>query len=236
MLKSSKHKHIGWDKLHSKLEREGYSKESSDKIAGSIKAKVQKAEKEDENEIGTKFVKGEPPPGEIHPKEHVEGEAIAPDKRVEHQMAPGNNPHEQAEGNNPDWGTDPGVKGHIKLAHFMGHRSAKKKHSAAPGMAAQQAAPAGVTKAETGHEKGINTQSDPSQKSRVMMGTSKAGSQMPLSKNPQTRAEDVHDAKNQHKKVLGEMKAQPKPNLTKHAGDGDNGKVVPGMKKGIALS
>lgn len=35
-------KHIGWDKLHSKLEHEGYSDKSADKIAGSIKAKVQK--------------------------------------------------------------------------------------------------------------------------------------------------------------------------------------------------
>jgi|ERR1035437_677574 hypothetical protein len=41
--------------------------------------------------------------------------------------APGNNLHEQAEGNNADWGTSPQVKGHIKLAHFIGHTSAKKK-------------------------------------------------------------------------------------------------------------
>jgi hypothetical protein len=41
--------------------------------------------------------------------------------------APENNPHEQAEGNNADWGTSPQVKGHIKLAHFIGHTSAKKK-------------------------------------------------------------------------------------------------------------
>jgi len=60
-------------------------------------------------------------------------------------------------------------------------------------------------KAETGHEKGIHTQSDPSQKSRVMMGTSKAGSQMPLSRDPKTRAEDVHDAKKVHQKVRSEM-------------------------------
>lgn len=39
-------KHIGWDKLHSKLENEGYSKNSADKIAGSIKAKVGKAEED----------------------------------------------------------------------------------------------------------------------------------------------------------------------------------------------
>ena len=41
--------------------------------------------------------------------------------------APDANPHEQAEGNNADWGTSPQVKGHIKLAHFIGHTSAKKK-------------------------------------------------------------------------------------------------------------
>src|SRR5277367_1667934 len=52
MLKSSKHKHIGWDKLHSKLEHEGYSKESSDKIAGSIKAKVQKSEPMKKDMVG----------------------------------------------------------------------------------------------------------------------------------------------------------------------------------------
>jgi hypothetical protein len=43
MLKA--HKHIGWGKLHGKLEREGYSEESADKIAGAIKAKVHPAAK-----------------------------------------------------------------------------------------------------------------------------------------------------------------------------------------------
>lgn len=79
-----------------------------------------------ENEIGTKFKKGEAPPGEIHPKEHQEGEAMHPGARTETQPAPGNNPKEQSEGNNADWGTSPQVKGHIKLAHFMGHAGAKK--------------------------------------------------------------------------------------------------------------
>lgn len=170
-----------------------------------------------ENEIGTKFVKGEAPPGEIHPKEHMEGEAIHPGKRVEEQASPGQNPKEQSEGNNSDWGTDPQVKGHIKLAHFMGHAGAKKQNQPNnnTGAAMGQPTAQGVEKAETGHEKGINTQSDPAQKSRVMMGTSKAGSQMPLSKNPQTRAEDVADSKKEHGKVLKQMKAQPKPNLPK---------------------
>lgn len=40
-----KHEHVGWDKLHSKLKHEGYSEESADKIAGSIKAKVHPGKK-----------------------------------------------------------------------------------------------------------------------------------------------------------------------------------------------
>lgn len=41
-----KHEHIGWNKLEDKLRGEGYSKESQDKIAGSIKAKLNKDEPE----------------------------------------------------------------------------------------------------------------------------------------------------------------------------------------------
>lgn len=177
MLKSSKHKHIGWDKLHSKLEHEGYSKESSDKIAGSIKAKVQKAEGKDENEIGTKFVKAE---GEGKKDESMAGDKKAPsnsnkprieekaterdyqdfepkaghapenDHRQAQQAAPGNNPKEQSEGNNADWGTSPQVKGHIKLAHFMGHAGAKKQNQKNnnTGTAMGQPPAAGIEKAE----------------------------------------------------------------------------------------
>jgi hypothetical protein len=65
-------------------------------------------------------------------------------------------------------------------------------------------------KAETGHEKGINTSTDPKQRSRVMMGTSKAGSTLPSKSHL-----DVAEAKGAHKEVLKEMKAQPKPNLPK---------------------
>jgi hypothetical protein len=121
------------------------------------------------------------PPGEIHPKEHMEGEATNPGKRVESQVPPGNNPHEKVEGNNPAWGTDPGTKGHIKLAHFIGHMSAKKGQAAKVG-ASQPPHAAPVAK--------------PAMKSAA--GTN--------------------------------------PSLTKHAADGDSGKVIPGMKKGIALS
>jgi hypothetical protein len=206
MLKAhkSKHEHIGWNKLHGKLEHEGYSKESADKIAGSIKAKVEKSEEDrskmsgksglvrmstesNQNQTGvgqhghkgssggiseagayhrdamhsggsaqaknkaaTKEIhqktlsdlksmpkpaltKKEEPKGEIHPKEHIEGEADAPGKRIEEQQDPEMNPKEQAEGNNEEAGTTPTqvgedeknkpgydeMKGRIKLVHFM---------------------------------------------------------------------------------------------------------------------
>lgn len=73
--------------------------------------------------------KSEQPAGEIKPKEHVEGEPVNPGDRVKEQVAPESNPKEQAEGNNPEWGTDPGKKGHFKLAKFIGHMEAKRKMS-----------------------------------------------------------------------------------------------------------
>lgn len=109
-----------------------------------------------ENEIGTKFVKAEPK-GEIHPKEHMEGEAMHPGARTETQPAPGNNPKEQSEGNNADWGTSPQVKGHIKLAHFMGHAGAKKvkQPNANIGTAMGQPAAEGSAEAQPPVKKGI---------------------------------------------------------------------------------
>lgn len=62
-----------------------------------------------ENEIGTKF-------------EKMEG----PDNKIENQPAPQNNPDEKKENNNPPWGTDPSIKGHVKLAKFIGHIDARK--------------------------------------------------------------------------------------------------------------
>lgn len=108
-----------FSKVHAKAKREGYSEESADKIAGHAKA-MEKSE----------------PVGELHPKEAVQGEAEHPGARIEHQAAPENNPKEQAEGNNQPWGTDPGVKGYVKLAKFIGHKESKRKRPAAPAAAA----------------------------------------------------------------------------------------------------
>ena len=125
-----KHEHIGWNKLHSKLEHEGYSSKSADKIAGSIKAKVEKSEDAE-------------PKGEIHPKEPQVGESEKPGNRIHGQLAPDKNPKEEAEGNNMPAGTTPTqvgqdgknlpgfdeMRGHIKLAKFIGHMQAKRKMS-----------------------------------------------------------------------------------------------------------
>lgn len=120
------------------------------------------------------------------------------DQEIEGQPSPEDNPHEQKEGNNPEWGAEAGI---YKLAKFCGHMGAKRKmKKPAPEM----------DKAETGHEKGINTSTDPKQRSRVMMGTSVAGRTL-----PSKHKEDHEEAKGVHRKVLADMKAQPKPNLTK---------------------
>src|ERR1700749_3497535 len=44
LYKASKLAEGEWNKIHNKLEREGYSKEQADKIDGAIKAKVQKSD------------------------------------------------------------------------------------------------------------------------------------------------------------------------------------------------
>jgi hypothetical protein len=140
-LLKKEHKHIGWDKLHSKLEGEGYSKESADKIAGSIKAKVEKSEDtENDKKANAKPSEhnskdagddqGPAPKGEINPKEHVEGEPGKVEERVKGQEAPEDNPKEQAEGNNNEWGTEPATYGTLKLAHFIGRMHAKRSQKA----------------------------------------------------------------------------------------------------------
>lgn len=80
---------------------------------------------------------GKAPKGEIHPKE----KEAAPSDEVRDQKAPEKNADEQKEGNNELAGTTPNqvgqdgknipgfdeMKGHIKLAKFIGHMEAKRK-------------------------------------------------------------------------------------------------------------
>lgn len=53
------------------------------------------------------------------------------DPRLGQTPAPGDNPKEQAEGNNEEWGTAPATYGTLKLAHFIGHMSSKRKNKKA---------------------------------------------------------------------------------------------------------
>jgi hypothetical protein len=95
------------------------------------------------------------------------------------------------------------MKGHIKLAKFIGRMEHKK------GQKSKE-----LDKGETGHEKGINTSTDPSQKSRLMMGTSKAGSTLPAHANdPVEAAKDVAESKSKHKEVLNQIHQMSKPTL-----------------------
>jgi hypothetical protein len=93
------------------------------------KSEMAKAEKV--NEIDTPFEKNIP--GEIQPKEQVQGEPAKPGARVEEQKAPEANPAENKEaaqgGGNPEWGAEPG---HYKLAKFCGHMTAKRKMKSEP--------------------------------------------------------------------------------------------------------
>lgn len=80
------------------------------------------------------------PKGEIHPKEHVEGEPVKPGARIEAQKDPQHNPKEEAEGNNELAGTTPTqvgqdgknvpggdeIKSHLKLAKWIGRMEHKR--------------------------------------------------------------------------------------------------------------
>lgn len=166
--------------------------------------------------------KSEQPKGEIHPKEHVEGE---PTNKVQGRPAPEKNPHEQKEGNNELAGTTPTqvgqdgknvpgfdemLSGHLKLAKFIGRmehkRSLRKSEEMTKG---QDSSLSRVV--ETGHEKGVHTFGSAAGASR---GRSQAGAQLtnaPFS-SPKEGEKLKEAAKEGHKKVLEEMK-QIKPNL-----------------------
>jgi hypothetical protein len=139
-----------FSKVHAAARREGYSEQSADKIAGKAKAmeKAENSKKENAkpSEHGAKEqdqpANGPAPKGEIHPKEHVEGKS----DDVRHTPNPEANPKEQAEGNNELAGTTPTqvgqdgknvpggdeIKGHLKLAKFIGHMESKRKHRGIP--------------------------------------------------------------------------------------------------------
>jgi hypothetical protein len=102
-----------WGKIHGKLEREGYSKESADKIDGSIKAKVD-AKKMNKDEDGGDMGGDAMAMSEKNPDEKADaklGETV--EKEVEQHESSNAAPEHKE-------------KGHIKLAKFMGAMDAKR--------------------------------------------------------------------------------------------------------------
>lgn len=89
-----------WKKIHDKLEREGYSKESADKIDGAIKAKVQKSDEAGNNPDMK--------------QDAALGEKVEQDVQ-QHEKTSEDPAHAQ-----------PMEKGHIKLAKFVGAMQSKR--------------------------------------------------------------------------------------------------------------
>jgi len=139
-----------FSKVHAAARKEGYSENSADKIAGKAKAmeKAENSKKENAkpSEHGAKEQDqqehGKGPKGEMNPAQPQ----VAPKDGTATQPSPGNNPKEQAEGNNELAGTTPTqvgqdgknipggdeIKGHLKLAKFIGHMESKRKHRGIP--------------------------------------------------------------------------------------------------------
>ena len=90
-----------WAKIHSKLKKEGYSEKSADKIDGAIKAKMGKSE-------------GNPDQG----ADAQLGEKVEQDVQA-HESQNSDPEHHEAP-----------MKGHIKLAKFMGRMEHKKEQKA----------------------------------------------------------------------------------------------------------
>lgn len=124
-------------------------------------------------------------------------EDVTPPNGVQKETIGQHDPAAEKENGNPPWGTEPGCH---KLSKFMGRREERKKAKASLAVTNVP-----IDKAE----KGVHTQYDVGSKADGP-GTSLAG-QMAREKNPNTAA--------QHKAKLSELKAMPKPNLTKGEGN-----------------
>lgn len=206
-----------WNKIHKKLEGEGYSKKEADKIDGSIKAKVEK--NEDGNHAAPSTDKGAP----------AEKDQSGPDG-VQKQPDPRTNPKEIQENGNPAPGALPQnqekfsaeLKGHLKLAKFVGRMEAKrasKNSIAKPAPELDKAEDAikmsgksgMLASKETGNEMGVHTKGNRG----ASQGISSVGAR--LRDVPHVSAKEgkniTQHVKESHKTMLSEMKSTPKPKL-----------------------
>lgn len=138
LYKSSNLAKGDWARIHSKLKREGYSEESADKIDGAIKAKLQKGD----FPVITN--------NQSLSSNQAAGSAAASN--------PGPSPSPSM-GKSDEVSKEAPMKGHIKLAKFIGRMEHKR------GQKSQE-----VDKSETGHEKGVALSAG-----HAMSGTSTSG-------------------------------------------------------------
>ncbi len=236
LAKSEELKKGDWKKIHDKLEREGYSKESADKIDGSIKAKLAKGEMKKDVPATP------PPPPPPAPVESARSMAQTSMRNafgsgVAKSDSEGHNPDEQADADlgekveqevaqHESQNEDPShrEKGSYKLAKFMGRRDHKRgmqgkemdKSVEKDMSGGQKRGPEGFPKyqEQAQNEKGVHTPVSGVTQFPGGKGTSKAGdfTKDRYAGKPTFSGKD-HPAINEHKKVLSEMQSQPKPKL-----------------------
>ena len=117
-----------WAKIHSKLEREGYSKESADKIDGAIKAKVNEKKMKKDEDMGDDMAMSEDEDKKEDKGSEAKDSEKNPDAKEDAEL--GENVESLVENHENDnkeaEDKEAQMKGHIKLAKFMGRMEHKK--------------------------------------------------------------------------------------------------------------
>jgi len=188
LYKSSSLAKGDWAKIHSKLKREGYSEESADKIDGAIKAKMNKSDEQGNNPDAAADAKL--------------GEQVEQDVQ-QHEESNSDPAHGQKE-----------MKGHIKLAKFVGRMEHKKGLAKAEEDASKMSGKTGMVRATTEsnqNQVGVNQTGNNGRSG----GMSEAGNLVRNAAHsmPKRAAEAIGRAKQIHSDTLGSLKAQPKPKL-----------------------
>jgi hypothetical protein len=214
LAKSEDLKKGDWKKIHDKLEREGYSKESADKIDGSIKAKLGKGElKKDGQTLGAAIgFPGAPPtapsPTPMGKSDEMQKMGMSeenPDEKADADLGEKvEREVEQHEEQNEDPKHE--MKGHIKLAKFMGRMEHKR------GQKAKE-----MDKGETGHERGVHTQAGSRTPGMSEAGMYNKASKTKAGENRPAVLQNVEGYKNKvkgaHEQVLDQIHQMSKPKL-----------------------
>lgn len=187
LYKSSNLAKGDWAKIHSKLKREGYSEDSADKIDGSIKAKMNKSDEEGRN------------PDE---KEDADlGEKVEQDVQEHEEQNP------EAEAKEAE-GQEPKMKGHMKLARFMGRMDHKKEQKSKEMDKAEGGAGSYGSGGTAMNQKGVHQR----QPSGDKPGQSQAGALNQLGQDIKS-PKHQEGAKDMHRETLNQIHQMSKPKL-----------------------